>query len=514
MSRRNSSIVAATCPRCDGALDLDEAHDRFFTCSSCGTSLEDTEYGKGSPQVVNVTVVGAQPKPLSRRAKIVLGVGVVALLAGIVALAILDGDDDRERDRITLGSITGGGADGLRVLATGRTFDDVVRAVYAPLDGGDGWTVDVADGGSTQTRAAFGEDTAYFLLDRRLIALSTADGSERFRIDLPNDLACPECMVASGPDGRHVTLSLNGGTVVTHDGADGSLLSEIDVGPGSYSLVVAGDAVAFTTAAGSDAALADPADLAAATALGLDCPPPFELPDDLVEEGDDVVDDLLITAHDGDVLIQFDDCLGRWTPDGSNVWRRGGLRAFQGFSPGSPPDIVGVRGEDGLALVDLADGATRALTIEPSAAQVVGRDDGTTTAVVREDGVWSIVGLDQESGELLWRKTPPGDFELSYRPGILQEFTPGVDASWLAGAAGPVAHQLWHDGDRNVVGVQQIDVRTGTATEEVRVSYADDGATGVRSPVVLGFTEQGVVLTLDDRITHLDTATGEVLAEA
>lgn len=476
--------------------------------------MEDTEYGKGSPQVVNVTVVGARPKPLSRRAKILLGVGAVTLLGGIVALAIIDGDDGRERDRITLGSITAGGSDGVEVLATGRTSDDVVRAVYAPLGGGDGWTVDVADGGSTQTRAALGDDTAYFLLERRLVGLSIADGSERFRIDLPNDLACPECMVASGPGGRYVTLSLNGGTVVTHDGADGSLLSETDVGPGSYSLVVAGDAVAFTTAAGSDAALADPADLAGATALGLDCPPPFELPEDLVDEEGEGADDLLITPHDGDVVIQFDDCLGRWTPDGSNVWRRDGLRAFHGFSPGSPPDIVGVRSEDGLALVDLSDGSTRSLDIEPSEARIVGRDAGTTTAVVREDGVWSIVGLDQASGELLWRKTPPGDFERSYRPGILQEFASGVDDSWIAGAAGPVAHQLRHDGDRDVVGVQQIDVRTGAATDEVRVPYADDGATGVRVPVVLGFTEQGVVLTLDDRITHLDTATGEVLVEA
>lgn len=515
MPRRKSSIVAATCPRCDGALDLQEDHERFFTCSSCGTSLEDSEYGRGSPQVVNVTVAAREPAPLSRRAKLTIAGIAVAFFGVIAALAVLgdDADDLADRDRITLGSIVDD-ADGVRVLATGRTVDGVVRAVYSTLGGDDGWSVDVADGGSAQTRSALGDDTAYLLLERELVGLSTDDGSERFRVDLPNDLACPDCMVASGDAGRYATVSLNGGTVATYSGDDGSLVSETEVGSRSNSLAVAGETVAFVTDDGGDVALADPADLAAAGALDLTCPPPFADPDDIDSGIEDEIDEILVTEFDGDIIVQYDDCLGRWTPDSSSpVWRSDGLRPVHAFAPGSSPDFVRPRDEDGNAVVDLADGSLHAVDLEPASAQVIGRTDDTTAMVVSEDGVWSVLALDLATGSVRWRKTPPGDFSSSYRPGILQELGQGSDDLWIAGASGPTVHRVSHDADRNLVTVQQIDVQAGEATDEVTVPYADPDAFGVRLPVILGFTDVGVVLTLDDRISHVDTATGEILAE-
>lgn len=510
MPRRTSSIVAATCPRCDGSLELDEGHARFFTCRNCGTSLEDKDYGRGSPQVVNVTVARPAAKPLSPRARRIVLIGSAVFLVGIVALAVWNDDDADDRDRITLGSVVEDG-DGLRVLATGTTFDGVVRAVSTGLDGEGGWAVDVAEGGSVQPRAAVGATVAYVLLERQLVGLDDADGSERFRIDLPNDLACPDCMVASGDDGRYVTLSLNGGTVATYSGDDGSLVSETEVGTGSHAVAVAGDAVAFITDSGRDVAFADPSDLAAATPLGLGCPDPVALPD----EPEDGVDEILITAVDGDLVVQFDQCMGRWGPDFTTPdWRIDGVRALHGFAPGSAPDFVAPRGEGGQALVDLRDGSLHPIDVEPTSALVIGRTDGATTAVVREDGVWSIVAFEQSTGASRWRKTPPGDFHSAYHLGIQQQLPDGADAGWLAGEGGGAVHRVRHDADDNAVTVQQIDLRTGEFTDEVSVRYGDEDQFGLRLPVVLGFTDEGVVLTLDDRITHLDTATGEVLGEA
>ncbi|MDE0803985.1 MAG: PQQ-binding-like beta-propeller repeat protein, partial [Acidimicrobiales bacterium] len=498
-----------------GALDLDEDHGRFFTCSSCGTSLEDSEYGRGSPQVVNVTVAARAPRPMSRRGKLTVAGIAIAFVGGIIALAALENDEATDRDRITLGSIveeTDG--DGVRVLATGRTVDGVVRAVFTTLDGDDGWSVDVADTGSAQARAALGDRTAYLLLERQLVGLSTGDGSERFRVDLPNDLACPDCMVASGDDGRYATVSLNGGTIATYSGDDGSLVSETDVGTRSYSLVVAGETVAFVTGAGGDVAFADPADLPGASPLELSCPPPFVLPDEIDEGPDPPIGDILVTAFDGDAIVQYDDCLGRWSPDSSApVWRSDGLRPLHAFAPDATPDIVRPTDGDGNAVVDLADGSIHPIDVEPTAAQVIGRTDDTAAMVVNEDGVWSVLAVDLATGAVRWRKTPPGDFSSSYRPGILQELGQGSDDLWIAGAAGPTVHRVSHDADRNLVTVQQIDVPTGEATDEVTVPYADPDAFGVRLPVILGFTDVGVVISLDDRISHVDTATGEILAE-
>lgn len=508
MSRRSSSIVAAVCPRCGGSLELTEDHERFFTCRNCGTALEDTEYGSGSPQVVNVTVVGRAPQPLSRRAKVVLVVlGAAVLVALIAAVVTEDGGAQDDPDRLTIGSVVGGDED-RRILATGTTFDGMVRAVFTGLaDGTPSWSVDVTTNGSAQPRTAVGDDTVYVLVERKLFGLSSADGSERFAVDLPNDLACPDCLVATGEGGSRATVVLNGGAVQSYAFDDGRLVSETSAGAASYWVVAVGETVAFVRSEAQDVVIADPDRLDVATPLELDCPDPLAYGDD-----DGSIDDIRIGRIDDDVLVVYDECMARWSTDPvAQVWTVESVRTL-GDRLELSPDLVRPLGEGSVAFVDLRTGDVRPTSLDPTSVKTVGRSDDATTLLVREDGVWSIVALDAATGDVRWRRTPPGEHDTSFRTGILQALPQRPEQAWVAGTAGGDVHFVRHDATRSSIGVQRIDLVTGDAGEEVLVEYGDEP--GVRLPVVLGFTESGVIVTLDDRITHIDTATGEILAEA
>lgn len=528
------------CPSCGATLGIPDRHERVFTCSFCGTVLEDqavnptTPDPTATPQITIVTNwADASSVPTYSAPKAAAGCGAVSLIilvavigaVGAVAYFAIGGVGD------VIDSVNGNssGLDGysLRSAALvpgeGESGDDVVTIVqgddtwvvhYLDLDADDvtRWHETLGVEAGTFDRYLATGDTIYASIEDQLFAWDRTSGDRRFAVtlsDVIENTICVDCVRIIGQS--LVTLTADG-VLAGHDLTTGAPRWSVTLAGAPRQLVDFGGQAAVldeSDAGGPVVKLFEVTQGQPAGVLPLDC-----------GGGDGPgIYDHLVPLPDGGFFWEGTDiitsCAQRWTPGSTGpTWST--PLPDGGSAVDNDADIFTVAGDR----VAVLHGGTiswysietgeRAQTVRENENLVIlGTGDGIVylgAESTRGSSTWTILAVDPATGQPRW----------SYEPGTdrVDGFTTinVTSDGWLPIPIPGGLVVATHDDDANTVRLQVLDVADGTSTDPVTVALDTYGI--VAWPSFIGTDDGRLVMGASTTVMVVDPTTGEIVSEA
>lgn len=540
------------CPSCGGALDVPTAHAQFFTCATCGATLEDTQYTAPTQQIsvsladvfansgidtANLTAYAERAGRTASTVGKVIGTIVALVVVGSIAVAGLAifaavrdvsgvvGDDGFDMYSFATSTIVAG---------EGATGEGPVDQVVLAVSGADGMQLVYADLGGEQPvrwtaplaellpedaylapyeRVVAASDTVMVTHEDGLYAFDRATGATRYQLSLDDSFMniCSNCLRVFD-DTTAVALTQDG-TLRTWDVATGS---------GGWSLRLPGDVPRqLLDVAGNPAVITDVSDAG---------------------RSDGRTAEMTVYAlSSGEVVhTQFPNCADSFSgtlriydqvvelPDGSYVWLNACIQRWQ---PGSDTPMwsvdagdaavpFGGLGGDVLVAADrLAFPTAGGLTTLALADGALATTPRTELAALHPVGIAGevVVSLEQSSrGSRKWSVTgvtvgdvaTPADwsFALDGAPALDRSIT-SDDVIVGVTSDGVVLAQFDIDGD--ALKFQVLDPASGAAAAPATLALGD-----LMFAHVVGWSGDELLLGADNRLLAIDPVTATIVSEA
>jgi outer membrane protein assembly factor BamB len=535
------------CPNCGAPLGIPLDHERYFTCSYCGSVLEDEAEDPGSSvEDITLTIadratydfsdLAAYTGPAVRAARTGIRIVAVVVLAsillpiGVAVFAI----SRVARDSGGPGG-GGGGGGGLDVynFSSGKVLDsddetgpDLVtaarseegnRLLYVDFDAGEPlrWDVPV-DRDDLGVFDQYLTTPSLILLGAgdEVLAYNRRQGSLAWRAELPDAIQhniCPGCFQLLGEGRTFMTLSADG-TLAAWSAADGTQqwARRMSATPRQVVSFGGNPAVIDTEAGVTTVHVLGLADGSPVATLPVGCPGGFG---NSRRQEIGIYDHLVPVAPASFVWVS-DDCAQRWDPGpGAAAWE---TPLPDGFS--SPDDAehfavsnTAVHAADGATVqsFDLASGALRTVTRPDTDLVPIGAQDGvlvleaTTTRGTRKA---TIEAVDLATGNLKWTFEPAADAQL--QP---SSFLFVTSDAWLATLTPAGLSVVQYQEEDKKLLFQMIPLASGTASSPSTFDLAGHGF--VDAPSFFGYRNGNLVMAAHTDIVVVDPATAEVTQE-
>ena len=541
------------CPSCGGALDVPTQHEQFFTCATCGATLEDTQYAAPTPQVslsladlladnaVDTAALTSYAVRAGRTAtrvgKIVAGVTTVAVLGGAgagaygiyravdTATTVADIDDDGFAMYSFANSALFPGEGATSEVALIVNGPDDAHLLYVDLGAADPVRWDAALGQllpsdasiASYERIVASSGHVLITVEDGLYAFDRATGTAQYQLGLADSVSniCDECLQVFS-DTTAVALTQDG-TLRAWDVATGS---------GGWSVPLPGDVPRqLLNIDGQPGVIVDQPDdrpdgqramltvfdLANGSVLGEQAPRcsgdafpwPLSAYDHLVPLG-------------GGSYVWLGTCPQRWSPGASapdwelpsNPLGPSFVSALTGGELLAGERLVFTT-DSGVATIDVTDGSLAEIARDEIDRRhligVVGDMLVTTEHTSRGSGRWNVAGVDL---------TDPDGQAAGPAWSLPLEGEPGTDGSitseeWLVGVtpAGVAVVQL--DVDAGTVRTQVVDPATGAASAPAALTLDD-----MVFAEFVGWRNGNLLLGADNRLLAIDPATATIVTEA
>ncbi len=538
------------CPSCGGALDVPARHEQFFTCATCGATLEDTQYKAPTPQVqLSVADVLSQSaldpalltsyavragRVATRAGKAIAAITTIGVLggAGAGAYGVYRGVSDSGAGAADAGgfsmygfttsamfpgegaetevALVVHGADGQRLIYVDLGAPEPVRW-EAPLTA----LLPAEASIAAYERVVASSGQVLLTHEDGLYAFDRATGTAVYQIGLSDSVAnnCAACLRVFGERAA----------VLTQDGV--LRVWDVATGQGGWTVRLPGDVPRQLLDAGGNPAVVvdqpdDREDRQRALVTTFDVATGAEVFAQAPRCDSDFP--MSITAYDE--VVELGEGRYVWIDGCPQLWAPGAEAPLWSIPPDGAAafDVTGVR--DGV----LVDGerlvvATNVGVVVMSAADgsfvSIGRDELAdlepvglvgdmviaTEQSARGSRKWSLTGLalsnpDGQAAQPAWQIALDGE--------------PGGDGlitstEWIVGVtpAGVVVVQF--DVNADSVRFQTVDPATGTAAPAVTLTLDD-----LLFAEFVGWREGNVVLGADQRLLTIDPATATIVSEA